>query len=126
MEVCWELSHGSYVWGARYWLEGLRWDRWLCSSTASSSAASSSTASSDRASEGSIKGIVDLLSRYWRGYWLCLWSRRWRLGGSEGLGGCRGHGRCRIGWGYCCSNSRRCAGGEYSCPAERTISYLEV
>src|SRR5712672_166172 len=87
MEVCWELSHGSYVWGARYRLEGLRWDWWLCSSTspsaASSAAASSSTASSDRASEGSVKGIVDLLSRYWRGCWLCLWSCRWRLGGSE-------------------------------------------
>src|SRR5712671_7615857 len=114
------LNSNTYIWGTRYWLEGLRWDWWLCSSTASSSTAS------DRVSEGSIKGIVNLLSRYWRGCWLRLWSCRWRLGGSDGLGGCRGHGWCGIGWGYSCSNSRRCAGGEYSCPAEGTISYLEV
>src|SRR5712672_2836220 len=131
MEVRWELSHGSYVWGARYWLEGLRWDWWLCSSTASSSAASSaaassSTASSDCASEGSVKGIVDLLSRYWKGCWLRSWLRWRRLGGSGGWGGCRGHGWCRIGWGNCCSNSRRCTRGKYSCPTERTVSYLEV
>src|SRR5712672_1170746 len=138
MEVCWELSHGSYIWGVWYWLEGLRWNWWLCSATSSSTAssatssstasstASSSTASSDRASEGSIKSIVNLLSCQWRGCWSRLWLCRWRLDGSEGLGGCRGHGWCGIGWRYVCSNSRWCAGGEYPCPAEGTISYLEV